>query len=134
MLRLAALLALSPQLDSLYQETSANYFTTVELGISAESARERRDARKKKVGSTKVTPAMKPKAKTPKKRRLNRNWQRPVHKLIPPKCVRVVEAPAIRLREVYPDDGGGTATVGQDIAVHRAIPGPDAGNSSSGQA
>jgi hypothetical protein len=100
--RIAALLALSPQLDSLYQETSANYFTTVELGISAESARERRDARKKKVGSTKVTPAMKPKAKTPKKRRLNRNWQRPVHKLIPPKCVRVVEAPAIRLREVYP--------------------------------
>jgi hypothetical protein len=61
--RIAALLALSPQLNSLYQEASANCFTTIELGISAESARERRDAKKKKVGSTKITPAMKPKAK-----------------------------------------------------------------------
>jgi hypothetical protein len=59
--RVAALLALGPRLNSLYQQTSANCFTTVELGISPEAARERRDAKKKKVGSTKVTPAMKSK-------------------------------------------------------------------------
>lgn len=61
--RIAALLALSPQLNSLYQKASTNCFTALELGISAEAARERRDAKKKKVGNTKVTPAMKPKGK-----------------------------------------------------------------------
>jgi Type ISP C-terminal specificity domain len=66
--RIAALLALSPQLNALYQEASANCFTSDELGISAEAARERRDAKKKKVGgSSKVTPAMKPIKKKPKK-------------------------------------------------------------------
>jgi hypothetical protein len=39
-------------------------------GISPEAARERRDAKKKKVGSTKVTPAMKQnKTKKPKKQK-----------------------------------------------------------------
>jgi hypothetical protein len=67
--RIAALLALGPRLDSLYHEVSANYFTSAELGISGEAARERRDAKKKKSSSTKLTPAMKqgPKAKKPKK-------------------------------------------------------------------
>jgi hypothetical protein len=62
------LLALTPKLDSLYQEVSAECFTTAELGISPEAARERRDAKKKKVGNAKVTPAMKPTAKAPKKK------------------------------------------------------------------
>lgn len=66
--RIAALLALSPQLNALYQDISANCFTSVELGISPDAARERRDAKKKKTGSTKITPAMK-QAKTPKKLR-----------------------------------------------------------------
>jgi hypothetical protein len=61
--RISALLALSPRLDSLYQEVSADCFTTAELGISPEAARERRDAKKKKVGNAKLTPAMKPKPK-----------------------------------------------------------------------
>ncbi len=66
--RIAALLALSPKLDSLYQECSADCFTTAELGISLEAARERRDAKKKKVGNAKVTPAMKATVKAPKKK------------------------------------------------------------------
>jgi hypothetical protein len=57
--RIAALLALGPDLDALYQQASANCFTVAELGISPDAARERREARKKKVGSTKLTPAMK---------------------------------------------------------------------------
>jgi hypothetical protein len=56
--RIAALLALSPQLDALYQQVSADCYTAAGLHISPEAARERRDAKKKKVGSTKVTPAM----------------------------------------------------------------------------
>ncbi len=64
--RIAALLALRPQLNALYQEVSANCFTSAELGISPEAARERRDA-KKKTGSTTLTPAMKQKPKKPKK-------------------------------------------------------------------
>jgi len=56
--RIAALLALGPQLDVL-QQASTNCFTVAELGISPDAARERREARKKKVGSTKLTPAMK---------------------------------------------------------------------------
>ena len=68
--RIAALLALGPKLNSLYQEVSANCFTSAELGISLEAARERRDAKKKKVGSTKITPAMKQKTNNkPKKRK-----------------------------------------------------------------
>ncbi len=61
--RVAALLALSPTINALYQEASINCFTSAELGISPDAARERRDA-KKKVGSTKLTPAMKQKSKT----------------------------------------------------------------------
>jgi len=57
--RIAALLALGPQLDVLYQQASTNCFTVAELGISPDAARERREARKKKVGTTKLTPAMK---------------------------------------------------------------------------
>src|SRR6266851_5122840 len=64
--RIAALLALGPQLSALYQEVSDNCFTSADLGISPEAARERRDAKKKKVGSTKLTPAMKQKPKTRK--------------------------------------------------------------------
>jgi hypothetical protein len=68
--RIAALLALGSQLNAVYQEASANCFTSVELGISPEAARERRDAKKKKVGSsTNVTPAMKAAKKKPKKPR-----------------------------------------------------------------
>jgi hypothetical protein len=66
--RIAALLALGRRLDSLYQEVSAECFTTVELGISPEAARERRDAKKKKVGNAKLTPAMKPKVKASTKK------------------------------------------------------------------
>ena len=43
-------------------------FATVELGISPEAARERRDAKKKKVGDAKLTPAMKPKVKASTKK------------------------------------------------------------------
>ncbi len=65
--RIAALPALSAKLDSLYQEIITDCFTTAELGISPEASRERRDAKKKKVGNAKVTPAMKPMAKGTKK-------------------------------------------------------------------
>ena len=68
--RVAALLALSPTINELYQEASINCFTSAELGISPDAARERRDAKRKKVGSTKLTPAMKQKSKT-KNRKTN---------------------------------------------------------------
>jgi hypothetical protein len=66
--RIAALLALTPHLNALYQEILANCFTSAELNISPDAARERRDARKKKTGSTTLTPAMK-QAKKPAKPR-----------------------------------------------------------------
>ena len=59
--RIAALLALTPRLNALYQDISANCFTSGELGISPDAARERRDAKKKKTGSTSLTPAMRQK-------------------------------------------------------------------------
>ncbi len=64
--RISALLAFGPQLNALYQEVSADCFTSAELGISPDAARERRDARKKKTASTNLTPAMK-QTKKPKK-------------------------------------------------------------------
>ncbi len=60
--RVAALLALAPQLNALYQEASANCFTSVELGISPDAARERRDAKKKKTGLAKAAARTKAKA------------------------------------------------------------------------
>jgi type ISP restriction-modification system protein len=57
--RVAALLALGPRLNALYQEISANCFTSVELGMSPEVVGERRDAKKNKTGPTSITPAMK---------------------------------------------------------------------------
>jgi hypothetical protein len=77
--RIAALLALSAKLDSLYQQVVTDCFTTAGLGISPEASRERRDAKKKKVGNAKVTPAMKPMAKGTKKRPdlRARNYARP---------------------------------------------------------
>lgn len=61
--RAAALLALTPHLNTLYQEASAECFTSAELGISPDAARERRDAKKKKAGSRKLAPAMKTKSR-----------------------------------------------------------------------
>ena len=65
--RVAALLALTPQLDALYQEASANCFTSLELGISPDAARERRDAKKKKAGIGKGAARTKSKTKAGKK-------------------------------------------------------------------
>ena len=62
--RLAALLAITPHLDGLYQEASANCFTSTELCISPDAARERRDAKKKKAGSRKVASTKGSKAKS----------------------------------------------------------------------
>jgi hypothetical protein len=65
--RVAVLLALGPALDALYQEASVNYFTSVELGISPDAARLRREAKKmKKSASREKTPAI---AQNLKKRR-----------------------------------------------------------------
>jgi hypothetical protein len=67
--RVAALLALTPHLDALYQEASANCFTSAELGISPDAARERRDAKRKKAGVRKAASATKSKAKAGNKSR-----------------------------------------------------------------
>lgn len=64
--RIAALLALGPTLDALYQQASSDCFTSAELGISPDVIRQRRESKKgRKPGVTGKTPAMHLKKKQP---------------------------------------------------------------------